>query len=214
MNRFDDSRPVIQPYPAPRTSGAGSRTSQTLDGLAEMFILSFVIGAVVVMVVNIAALAVGRWSPDVLRASFLAALIPLSLIGVMCARMQLTRLVAAFEEATQYDWDGDGEIGVREDIRLIPVRGGSLVDGVDERDLRVFIKTICDTNDWTQGTWRGKPLPSGVTCDNAYHTALVAPLVKAGFIQGRGPRKTGRLIENDADTILRVLGLNPVTELL
>jgi len=180
--------------------------SELVDTLAEVFILAFILGLVVLVVVNGVAVAISQWTAAVFRASFIIALIPLMAIGIMCAKMQLTRLIAAFEKVVQYDLDGDGVIG--EDIRLIPVRGGRLVDNVEERDLNVFIRTICDTNDWTQATWRGKRMPSGKECDNEYLNALIEPLVKAGFIQGRAPRVTGRLIEKDADVILEALKLD------
>ena len=177
-----------------------------VETLAEMFILALVIGIVAIVVINGIALALSCWNTTVLRVSFMIALMPLLVIGVMCARMQYSRLIIAFEEAIQYDLDGDGIIG--EDIRLIPVRGGRLIDNAEERDLKTFIRTICDTNDWTQASWRGKRMPSGRECDNEYLSALIDPLVKGGFIQGRAPRVTGRLVENDADIILNTLGLD------
>lgn len=176
-----------------------------VETLAEMFILALVIGIVVIVVINGVVVALSCWSMTTLKTSFVIALIPLAVIGIMCAKMQLTRLIAAFEEVIQYDLDGDGVIG--EDIRLIPVRGGRLIDNVEERDLKIFIRTICDTNDWTQASWRNKRMPSGQECDNEYLRALIDPLVKAGFIQGRAPRVTGRLVENNADVILETLGL-------
>ncbi len=180
--------------------------NKLVDTLAEAFILAFTLGLVVLVVVNGVAIAISRWTAVVFRTSFIIALVPLMVIGIMCARMQFTRLIAAFEEALQYDLDGDGVIG--EDIRLIPVRGGRFIDGAEERDLKTFIRTICDTNDWTQASWRGKRMPSGKECDNEYLNALIEPLVKAGFIQGRASRVTGRLIENNANVILQTLKLD------
>jgi hypothetical protein len=180
--------------------------NKLVNTLAEVFVLALILGLIVIVVLNGMAVALSKWTAVVFRVSCTIALVPLMMIGIMCARMQLTRLVAAFEEAIQYDLDGDGVIG--QDIRLIPVRGGRLVDDVEERDLKAFIRTICDTSDWTQASWRGKQMPSGKECDNDYLNALKKPLVKAGFIQGRAPRVTGRLVENDADVILESLRID------
>lgn len=184
------------------------RNNALVNTLAEVFILASLLGLVSLVVVNGIAIALGHWTAVLFRASCVIALIPQMLAGAMCARLQLTRLVAAFEEATQYDLNRDGVIGNGDSVRLIPVRGGPLVDDAEEHDLRVFVKAICSDGDWTQARWRNKQLPSGRVCDDEYLNALIGPLVKAGFIQGRAPRVTGRLVERDPMVILDALGID------
>ena len=80
-------------------------------------------------------------------------------------------------------------------------------DGIDVEDLEHFIRTICATRDWTQRTWRGKVMPSGVRCDNRMHRKMCDILERAGFIVGRKPRSAGQLVARKAETILATLGL-------
>jgi len=99
------------------------------------------------------------------------------------------------------------EASADERVRLVPVNRRVLVNGVDSADLRLFTRTAVSTGDWTQATWRGRRMPSGRKCDNDYHAALVAVLVRCGVIRDHGPRQSGHLAVDSADDALRVLGL-------
>lgn len=94
-----------------------------------------------------------------------------------------------------------------DDIRLVPVRTRSTVDGIERGDLAHFVRTVAQTGDTTQRAWRGKKLPSGATCSNEMHAAMVRALEKAGYLVDRGPRSAGRLTCRDGDEMLRRMGL-------
>lgn len=131
---------------------------------------------------------------------------PLAVAGLGRLRIMMRQAAWELETYTRRDIDGDGVVG-RPEVRLIPVQGGTLVDGVDERDLAYFIDEVCRTKDLRQRTWAGKDMPSGLSCDNAYLSGLCKPLEKAGYIVGRSERVTGRLTSTDARQIKMDLGL-------
>lgn len=115
---------------------------------------------------------------------------------------------ATAEKITRKDLNMSGAIGDRQDIRLIPVTGSTYtIGGVAPEDWRFFINTICQTQDWTQATWRGASMPSGRRCDNEYWERLTKPLKAARVIVNAGPRATGELVVTDPDVILEMLGI-------
>lgn len=96
---------------------------------------------------------------------------------------------------------------VGEKVRLIPMYGRRLVDGIDRRDLIEFICTICRTGNFTQKEWRGRRLPSGATCSNEVHAKMVQELVRFGFVEGRSEGAAGHLTTHNANEILKKLEL-------
>lgn len=140
-----------------------------------------------------------------------AFLLPVAVLGLVSLRLIAALCISTLERITGIDLDASGEVGDqrRPEIRLIPVWRSDVptINGVDRDDLVYFIKTITQTGDWTQRTWRGKRMPSGRVCDNEYHQALCRILENAGVIVDRGPRTSGRLLTTDAARILRLLRL-------
>ena len=106
------------------------------------------------------------------------------------------------------DAGNEGEDTGPERVRLIPLRSSTLIDGVDAEDLRFFVRGAIGGEDWTQARWRGAKLPSGRKCDNAYHQALMACLVKAGIVEGYARGVSGYLAVPDVDRALRLLGVD------
>ena len=120
------------------------------------------------------------------------------------------------ERFTLRDINGDGWIGEpegetplpTEDIRLVPVRRPQMVNGrVAREDLIYFIREICQTNDWTFRKWKGRALPSGFSCTEAYVREMIRPLTDAGIIVGYGPRTAGVLRVRHWQPIIRLLQL-------
>lgn len=97
----------------------------------------------------------------------------------------------------------------REEIRPIPVYRAEVPRfyGVDVEDLEYFIRTICETRDWTQRTWRNVVMPSGVKCDDRLHRKMCQILEISEFLVGRKPRHSGKLMVSRPETILATLGL-------
>lgn len=97
----------------------------------------------------------------------------------------------------------------REEIRPIPVYRAEVprFHGIDVEDLKYFIRTICETRDWTQRTWRNVVMPSGTRCDDKMHRKMCEILELSGFLVGRKPRHSGELLATRPGTILRTLGL-------
>ena len=100
-----------------------------------------------------------------------------------------------------------------EDVRLIPIHGAQksarLIDGVPEADLIFFCERV-PLIGHSKRAWFGQALPSGRTVNTfEIYDQLVAPLIKAGLIEGRGERSAGRLTTADSGEIKRVLGLAP-----
>ncbi len=94
-----------------------------------------------------------------------------------------------------------------ESVRLVYVRGAATIEGLPREDLAAFIRAVWSTGDWTQRSWRGQRLPSGATCDNTTHAALMRILVNAGLVADYGERRTGRLV-GSVDEALNAFGLN------
>jgi len=184
---------------------------QTVFTVGSTLAFSVTIQIIILLVANGIALAAGYWSQGLFKVVLIVSFAPWIAGGYVLFRIQWRYLWAALERITGQDWDDSGAIGDlprEQDIRVVPAFGrASTTDQVDNRDLRTFVRTICETKDWTQASWRGRQLPSGRTCDNAYHANLVAPLVKIRAIQDYGPRRTGFLAEDDADEICRRLGI-------
>jgi hypothetical protein len=100
-------------------------------------------------------------------------------------------------------------ISPRKDYQLVQVYRHDVptFEGIDVEDLEYFIRTICSTRDWTQRTWRGKIMPSGIRCDTRMHRKMCDILERAGFFVGRKPRSSGQLVAREPETILATLGL-------
>lgn len=112
----------------------------------------------------------------------------------------------------------------QDSVRLVPLyRNGStvlasdgrplfpsnrLVDGVPEVDLCYFLEHLAARGGHQRSRWQGVLFPSGRRCNSEYYELLVAPLVKAKVILGRGPRIAGR-IDCSPQTAKERLGLAP-----
>lgn len=203
MKRYDDTRPVEQRMPTP--------LGQAVYTVGSTLAFSITIQLIVLLAANGIAWGLKLWSAGLFRVILVGSFAPWVAAGMILFRIQWGYLWAALEKITQRDLDFSGAIGDlprNQDIRIVPAYGKtSTTDQVDNRDLRTFVRTVCATKDWTQATWRGKQLPSGRVCDNDYHAALVAPLVKIRAIQEYGPRRTGFLAEGDAEEICGRLGI-------
>ncbi len=122
------------------------------------------------------------------------------------------RLWAGLEDLAGADLDGIGGRGaaqsqaVDSDVRLIPVKGAVMVDGVDQRDLGEFVDGLAVRGVGGRA-WVGQKLASGRVVDWPYHAKLCAILEKAGIVQGRGSRKAGYLVTSDAAEIRQALRL-------
>lgn len=208
MKRRFDSQAITEPHTRTLTP---TPLGQTVFTVGSTLAFSVTVQGIVLLVANSVAWALGHWSTELFRVVFILSFVPWIAGGYVLFRIQWRYLWAALERITGQDWDDSGEIGDlprEQDIRVVPAFGKtSTTDQVDNRDLRAFVRTICQTKDWTQASWRGRQLPSGRTCDNAYHALLVAPLVKIRAVQGYGPRVTGFLAEDDADEICERLGV-------
>ena len=140
-----------------------------------------------------------------LKPFLLAASVPWAMLFLGLLWLTWRRLWAGFETLIGYDLDGIGP----EEIRIVPYKGpGKLIDGVIPEDLRHFVETVMQTQDWTQRAWRGVKMPSGRRCDNEYWAAMTGILRKTGVIVDAGPRATGRLTTTDAKEVMAMLGLN------
>lgn len=97
-----------------------------------------------------------------------------------------------------------------ESVRLVGVnvnRPARMIDGVDERDLMYF----CDRAPiigHAKRAWLGATLPSGRTITTFEdYNQMIAPLLTAGLIVGRGERSAGKLVTGDANELRAALGL-------
>ena len=160
--------------------------------------------------------AVGSWHGhrpltfwDVYRFVVVLAALPWASIGVLLAVAAFRHGLAILETVSGWDLDRSGAIGDVPDIRLVPFRGPAFtVAGIHPDDWVCFVRAICATGDWTQGTWRGVKLPSGAKCDNAMWATLTGELKRVGVIANAGPRSSGDLTTGDPAEILGLLGLN------
>lgn len=119
---------------------------------------------------------------------------PIAVLGI--GGLLLTTRLVAWKIQWWTEWLADRqeiEEEARSNIVLIPVKSGLQVDGVDAEDLKYFLRTIYATHDWTQRSWRGKWMPSGRPCHDAYHRQMIAVLEKAGILNDYGPRRRGWL---------------------
>jgi len=97
-----------------------------------------------------------------------------------------------------------------ESVRLVGVnlnRPARMIEGVDERDL-IFFCERAPVIGHVKRAWLGATLPSGkvVTTFEDYNQ-MIAPLLKAGCIVGRGERSAGKLVTGDVGELKRALGL-------
>lgn len=97
-----------------------------------------------------------------------------------------------------------------ESVRLVPThtaRPTRFIDGVAEQDLLFFIERALIAGH-AKRIWLGQELPSGklVSTFEDYNQ-LIAPLLKAGVIVGRGERSAGKFATDDAQEIKGRLGL-------
>jgi len=144
------------------------------------------------------------WEWRELQPFLLAASVPWLMLFVGLLWLTWRRLWAGFETLVGYNLDGIGP----EEIRIVPYKGpGKLIDGVIPEDLRYFVESITQTQDWTQRAWRGVKMPSGRRCDNDYWAAMTGILRKTGVIVDAGPRATGRLTTKSAEEVMHLLGL-------
>jgi len=146
------------------------------------------------------------WQWRDLRPFLFAAAAPWAMLFLGLLWLTWRRLWSGFETLIGgYDLDGIGPA----EVRIVPYRGpGKLIDGVIPDDLRFFVETVTQTQDWTQRSWRGVKMPSGRRCDNEYWSQLIGVLRKTGVIVDAGPRATGRLTTRDAGEVMQLLGLN------
>jgi hypothetical protein len=189
MSKYDDT---TQPPPIAPSSAVGN---------------AFMASALLTIVALIVLIITEQWTqPIAWKAVVGVFAAPLAVAGLGRLRIMMRQAAWELETYTRRDIDGDGVVG-RPEVRLIPVQGGRLVDGVDERDLAKFIEVVCSTGRFTQRDWRGADMPSGRVVDNDYYALLIAPLVKAQVIVDRNERVAGRLVTRDAEQVKRVLGL-------
>ena len=186
MSRYDDT---TQPPPIAPSSAVGN---------------AFMASALLTIVALAIMIATDAWKhPLALRLVLIIFAAPLAFAGAYKCRILHRHMGHEFDMLNRrYAQQNNAS-----DIRLIPVQGGRLVDGVDERDLAKFIEVVCNTGRFTQRDWRNVDMPSGRVCDNEYHALLIAPLVKAQVIVDRTERVAGRLVTRDAAQVKRVLGL-------
>lgn len=97
-----------------------------------------------------------------------------------------------------------------EQVRLVGVNVNAprrALDGVDERDLIYFCERAVIAGH-SKRVWLGQTLPSGKLVSTfADYDQMIAPLLKAGLIVGRGERSAGKLVTDDAGELKRALGL-------
>jgi len=97
-----------------------------------------------------------------------------------------------------------------ENTRLVGLnihRPARFIEGVPECDLTHFLERAVIAGH-SKRVWLGQTLPSGkvVTTFQDYDQ-MIAPLLKAGLIVGRGERSAGKLVTDDAGELKRALGL-------
>lgn len=159
------------------------------------------------LVIVSGGVAVLVWHGVWWQLSLALGLLPPAILALGMLLYLRRNLLWGLEALTGQDLDGDGMAGQPERVRLVPVNRRVMVNGVDSEDLALFARAAVGTGDWTQATWRGRRMPSGRRCDNGYHAALVAALVKVGIVQDYGPRSAGHLAVSDVDDALRLLGV-------
>lgn len=97
-----------------------------------------------------------------------------------------------------------------EQVRLVGVNVNTprrALDGVDERDLLYFCERAVIAGH-SKRVWLGQTLPSGKLVSTFQdYDQMIAPLLKAGLIVGRGERSAGKLVTDDAGELKRALGL-------
>lgn len=163
------------------------------------------LGVFGVVYLVIVALQGGETYGALVPALVLAAL-PLAVALIFAVLVMWQVGEALLEVVRNKDLNHSGAIG---DVRLVPVRHGNTLDGIEELDLAYFILRSVAENDWTQERWRGEKLPSGKSCDNEHHRKCVtAGLLKTGAVDGYGPSKTGYLTTFDAHAICRLCGMS------
>jgi hypothetical protein len=175
--------------------------------------MSGLFGATLVIIVAglMLLVAVERLSWPAFRVVLAVAAVPSVGSAFILAGAAIRRALAVLRDALPRKETAGGD----PDIRLIKVQsdGRMLTTGeesdipVNEKDLVTFVRTICDTGDWSQRAWDGRTLHAGKVVDKAYHHGLMRKLVMAGIVQDYGPKRRGRLAVTDADDALRRLNL-------
>ena len=96
-------------------------------------------------------------------------------------------------------------------VRVVPVydKGRTYIDDVPLIDLVWFATGLSLGMKHTQSAWLGTRAPSGQLVDAAYWGAICRPFRRVGVIDGVGPRRAGRLVTTDIDTMLLSLGIDP-----
>ena len=184
-------------------------TGEALTAAGQGFVLATSLTLTIIIFVNIAAIALQTWSGEVFWNIILVALVPWGFLFLGLLRRIIAFAWPGIEKATHHDLDRSGVVG--DPIRFIKWHGPKFTDDEVhpyEADIRYFIQQITSGRDWTQREWRGEELPSGTTCYNEYHAALVLPLVDAGIIQGRTEGGKGTLTITAPAEIEARLGLN------
>lgn len=133
------------------------------------------------------------------------ALAPVAILGLGMAAVEVRGLQLALADRDAGELEDSTE---PERVRLVPVNHRPVVDGCDAADLAFFTRTAIGAADWTQATWRGRRMPSGRACDNRYHAALVAALVKVGVIVDYSRGSSGHLAITDVAQALELLGVS------
>ena len=174
--------------------------------LAELLSVSFVVSTIILVIGNALLTLAGKWSTKSASIVAVFSCLPLVVVAGFLGVVLWRRLIIALEVSLNRDINRDGVVG--EKVRLIPVyNSGKEVDGVPPKDLRTFIRSIVADKKWSQANWVGQQMPSGRTVDIEFYDAMIAPLVKAGFIVDRSHRKTGKLTCWDSEEIIQHLGL-------
>ena len=190
--------------PETMTSQPPGELSQIVTWTFAAFVLvSVVVGGVASLIVNDL-----RW--EVWRLALLVGLLPALVVAGLLAFASFRRIWNAVVTLVGVDLDGNGTVGETEagnDRPLVIVNKYQrpTTEGIDEGDLRDFVRVIYQTHDLTQATWRGRKMVSGRVCSNNYHRDIMAILLRTGVVIEDG--KARRLAIEDVETALRLLNL-------
>ena len=193
-----------------RTYRADTTATQARQGGATFadVVTATAIASACLVIVSL-GVAMLIWRAPWWELSLALGLAPFALLGLGMLLYLKRNLLWTLEDLTGWDLNGDGTAGEPERVRLVPVRGRTLINECDAEDLAFFTRAAMGSQDWTQKTWRGRRMPSGKNCDGEYHARLVACLTKAGIIADYGRGTAGHLTVHDTDEALELLGLQP-----
>ncbi len=95
----------------------------------------------------------------------------------------------------------------RENVHIVDSNSRRIIEGVDSRDLAMFIAQSLPVGDWTQKRWAGTLMPSGRTCDTRYHQAMMKVLDQCHVIEGLGRGTTGHATTKSVPEAMRMAGI-------